>query len=167
MLDFFMDRPLVARTFTTTPPKPEGVWKGKVGAMKRWSLAAAAAGLLAVWTAAPAQAAEWCRVDPPVDIQTSRGESFTVYVTEGVMGPQHQAALAAAKVSYTARVRSSTSVFVVIYDIIPTDSYGTFATELVVSSRPFGGGVVYGSTYRSSGTTMSVSFWINPEKLKS
>jgi hypothetical protein len=135
--------------------------------MKRWSLAAVAAGLLAVCLAVPAQAAEWCLIDPPVDIQTSPGESFTVYVTEGVMGPLHQAALGRAKVSYTTSVSSPSSVLVVIYDFIPADAYGAFATAMVVSSKPFGGGVVYGSTYGTGGTTMSVSFWINPEKIKS
>ena len=135
--------------------------------MKRWSLAAAAAGVLVALLAVPAQAAEWCLVDPPVSIQTSPGESFTIYVTEGVMGPQHQAALAGAKVFYTTRVSTPKNVFVVIYDFIPSDASGTFATEMIVSSRPFGGGVVYGSAYGTSGIPMWVSFWINPEKLAS
>ena len=134
--------------------------------MKRWSLAAGAAGLVAACLAMPVQAAEWCLHDPQVTVQTSPGESFTVYVTEGVMGSQHQPALALAKVTYITRTLSSKSVFVVIYDTIPTDSSGTFATEMVVSSQPFGAGRIYGSSYGSSGKRMAVPFWINPEKLK-
>jgi hypothetical protein len=112
------------------------------------------------------QAAEWCVHDPALAIRPSPGQSFTVYVTEGVMGSLHQPALASAKVTYTTRTVSSTRVFVVVYDYVPTDSYGTFATEMVVSSKPYAGGVVYGSSHGTSGSTMFVPFWVNPEKVK-
>jgi hypothetical protein len=134
--------------------------------MKRWGLAAAAAGFMAVCIAVPVQAAEWCLHDPAVNIHTSDGESFTVYVTEGVLGTQHQPALASAKITYITRTAGGDSVFVVVYDKIPTDSYGTFATEMVVSSEPYADGVIYGSSYGISGTVMSVPFWINSEKPK-
>jgi hypothetical protein len=132
--------------------------------MKRWRIAVVA-GLLAACIAAPARAAEWCFHDPPVNIQIAPGESFTVYVTEGVMGAQNQAALASAKISYTANSVSKDSASVTVYDYIPTDRHGTFATEMIVSSEPFGAGVVYGSTYGTSGSTMAVRFWINPKKI--
>jgi hypothetical protein len=134
--------------------------------MKRWSIAAAAAGFLAVCVAIPAQAAEWCVHDPAISIHTSSGPSFTVYVTEGVQGLQHQPALALAKATYRARGAGENSVVVTIYDYIPSDASGTFATMMVVSSKPFGAGVVYGSSYGTSGSTMSVVFWVNPEKVK-
>jgi len=134
--------------------------------MKRWSLAAAAAGLAAACIAVPVQAAEWCVHDPEITIQTSPGESFTVYVTEGVLGSQHQPALASSKITYTARTAGSKSIFVVVYDKIPRDAFGTFATEMVVSSKPYAGGVIYGSTYGTSGSAMSVAFWVNPEKIR-
>lgn len=161
--------------------------------MKRWSIAAAAAGFLAVCVAVPVQAAEFCLADPPLNIQTSPGESFTVYVTEGVLGSEHQAALSLATITYTTsplatgapdRARAETSpdrgtrhpektappineksVLVTVYDSIPSDSSGTtFATMMIVSSQPFGHGVVYGSVNGTSGSTMSVSFGINPQK---
>jgi hypothetical protein len=134
--------------------------------MRRWSIAAAVAGLLALCVAVPVQAAaEWCTIDPELSVQTSPGQSFTVFVTEGVMGSQHLAALTSAKTSYTTRAVSKTSVLVTVYDYIPSDSVGTFATRMIVSSQPFGAGVLYGSAYGTSGTTMSVSFSINPEKV--
>lgn len=131
--------------------------------MKRWRLAAAAAGLAAAFVAVPVQAAEWCLHDPQLNIRTSPGESVTVYVTEGVLGPQHQTALSSAKTSYTIRVAARNRLLVTVYDYIPTDSYGTFATEMIVSSKPFGGGEVYGSASGSSGSTMTVRFLIKPE----
>lgn len=131
--------------------------------MKRWRIAAAAAGLLAAFVAVPVQGAEWCLHDPQLNIQTSSGNSFLVYVTEGVSGAQHQAALASAKTSYTTRAASKNRLLVTVYDYIPADSSGSFATELIVSSRPFGSGEVYGSAYAMGGATMTVRFWINPE----
>ena len=134
--------------------------------MRRWSIAAAAAGLLALCVAVPVQAAaEWCTIDPELSIETSPGQSFTVYVTESVMGWQNQAALASAKTSYATRTVSKTSVLVTVNDYIPSDSVATFTTHMTVSSQPFGKGVLYGSVYGTSSTTMSVSFWINPEKV--
>jgi hypothetical protein len=134
--------------------------------MKRWSLAAAAAGFLAVCVAVPAQAAaEFCLADPPLSIQTSPGDSFTVYVTEGVWGSEHQAALGLATLSYRTSPVNKKSLLVTVNDSIPTDSSGTFATMMIVSSQPFGHGVVYGSSTGTSGSTMSVSFGINPQKV--
>jgi hypothetical protein len=132
--------------------------------MRRWSIAAAAAGLLAVCVAVPAQGAEWCMRDPAVSIQTSPGNSITVYVTEGAMGSNHQAALTSATTTYATYAARKANVLVVVYDYIPTDSYGKFATMMTVSSKPFGSGVVYGSSYGTSGSTMSVWFLISPEK---
>lgn len=134
--------------------------------MKRWSCAAAAAGLLALCVAVPAQGAEWCLKDPALNVQISPRETVTVYVTEGVMGSQHQAALELAKASYTTREFSRARVLVTVYDNIPNDSDGTFATEMIVSSQPFGSGLVYGSQYGTSGSTMSVSFWLYRDKEK-
>jgi hypothetical protein len=134
--------------------------------MNRWRIAAAAAGLLAALVAVPVQGAEWCLRDPELNVLISPHNSITVYVTEGVMGSQHQAALTLAKTRYTTRTVNETSVLVTIYDYIPTDSQGTFATEMIVSSQPVGSGVVYGTAYGTSGSTMSLSFWINAEKIK-
>lgn len=133
--------------------------------MKRWRIAAASAGLVAALVAVPVQAAEWCLRDPQLTIQTSKGDSFTVYVTEGVMGAQHQAALASAKTTYTTRAVSKSSLLVTVYDYIPTDRFGTFATEVIVSSEPYGAGVVYGAASGTSGSSMKVWFWINPKNL--
>jgi hypothetical protein len=134
--------------------------------MKGWRIAAAAAGLLAALVAVPVQGAEWCLHDPQLNIPISHEHSITVYVTEGVMGSQHQAALTLSKTRYTTRTVGKASVLVTVYDYIPTDSYGTFATEMIVSSQPLGSGVVYGSAYGTSGLTLSLSFWIYPEKVK-
>ncbi|MFI5283376.1 MAG: hypothetical protein ACHQ0J_09635 [Candidatus Dormibacterales bacterium] len=131
--------------------------------MKRWKLAAAAAGFVAACVAVPAQGAEWCIHDPQLSIPTSQGASVTVYVTEGVMGAQHQAQLASAKISYTTYAVSKRSLIVAVHDYIPSDSSGSFRTELIVSSKPSGSGVVYGSAYGTSGTTMTVWFWLNRE----
>jgi hypothetical protein len=123
--------------------------------MTRWRVAAAIAGLLAACIAAvPAQAAEWCIHDPQLVIQMPRGGSVTVYVTEGALGSQHQAALASAWIGYTTRSRGH----VTIYDYIPSDLHGSFPTEMIVSSQPYGAGTVYGSTFGRSGSTMVVSF---------
>jgi len=134
--------------------------------MNRWRIAAAAAGLLAALVAVPVQGAEWCLRDPELNVPISPHTSITVFVTEGVMGSQHQAALTLSKTRYTTRTVNETSVLVTIYDYIPTDSQGTFATEMIVSSQPVGSGVVYGTAYGMSGSTMSLSFWINAEKIK-
>jgi hypothetical protein len=134
--------------------------------MKRWSMAAAAAGLLTLCVALPVQAvAEWCTIDPELSIQTSPHESFTVFVTEGVEGSQHQAVLVLAKASYTIHTASKKSVLVTVYDYIPGDTGPTFRTRMIVSSQPFGAGTLYGSAYGTSDTTMSISFWVNPEKV--
>lgn len=133
--------------------------------MKRWRIAVAAAGLLAVCIAVPVHAASWCMHDPQLTIQTSHGESFTVYVTEGVMGAEHEATLASAKISYTTRLTAKDSLLVTVYEYIPADQYGTFATVMIVSSQPFARGVIYGSAAGTSGTTTHVSFRINPKKV--
>ncbi len=130
--------------------------------MNRWRMVVvAAAALLAACIAVPAQAAEWCVHDPQVIVQTPAGDSFTVYVTEGALGLEHQAALASAKISYTVRVNANSTPHVIIYDYIPNDQYGSFPTEMTVSSQPYGGGLVYGSTLGTSGWTMAVSFNIH------
>ncbi len=134
--------------------------------MNRWRIAAAAAGLLAALVAVPVQGAEWCLRDPELNVLISPHNSITVYVTEGVMGSQHQASLTLSKTRYTTHTFNKASVVVRIYDYIPTDSHGPFATEMIVSSRPLGGGVVYGSAYGTSGSTMSLSFLVYPEKVK-
>jgi hypothetical protein len=134
--------------------------------MKRWGLAAAAAGLFAVCVALPAHAAEFCIVDPELSIHLSRNETITVFVTEGIVGEEHRAALALATAGYTTRTVSRKSVVVTVYDFIPLDSKGTAATMMVVSSQPYGAGMVYGTAYGTSGTIMSVSFGINPEKVE-
>jgi hypothetical protein len=131
--------------------------------MRRWRIAAAAAGFVAACIAVPVQGAEWCLNDPQLNIPTSSRESVTVYVTEGVMGAQHQAQLAAARISYTTHTASKKSLLVTVHDYVPSDSSGSFATELIVSSKPSGSGEVYGSAYGKSGATMTVWFWINPE----
>jgi hypothetical protein len=134
--------------------------------MKRWGLAATAAGLLALCVAVPAQAAaEFCIVDPELQIQLSRDANITVYITEGVVGPEHLPALARAKANYTTVTLSKKSVLVTVYDFIPADSFGTSATMMIVSSQPYGAGKVYGSAYGTSGTTMSVSFAIDPQRV--
>ena len=132
--------------------------------MKRWSIAAAAAGFLAVCVAIPVQAAEWCLHDPAISIHTSPDQSFTVYVTEGVQGTQHEPVLALAKATSRASRSGKSTFLVVVYDYIPSDSYGTFATMMVVSSKPFGNGLVYGTSYGTSGSAMSVAFVVNPER---
>ena len=131
--------------------------------MTRWRIAATAAGFVAACVAVPVQGAEWCLHDPQLNIQTSQGQSVTVYVTEGVMGAQHQAQLASAKISYTTYAVSKKSLLVALRDYIPSDSLGSFGTELIVSSGPSGSGAVYGSAYGTSGTTMTVWFWPNRE----
>jgi len=129
--------------------------------MKPWKIAVAAAGLLAAFIAVPVQASTWCRIDP---ILTLPG-GLTVYVTEGVLGSQHEAILASSEVTYTVRFVSRKSVVVAVDDYIPTDSYGSFPTEMIVSSMPFGGGTVYGSASGTSGSTMEVVFSIDPKVL--
>ena len=80
------------------------------------------------------------------------------------MDSQHLPTLARAKIRYTTHTASETRVLVTVYDYIPRDSIGTFETKMVVSSQPFGAGALYGSAYGTSGTTMSVSFRIKPER---
>ena len=134
--------------------------------MKRWGLAATAAGLFALCVAVPVQAAaEFCILDPELRIQLSRDATITVYITEGVVGPEHLPALARAEAGYTAVTLNKKSVLVTVYDFIPADSFGTSATMMIVSSKPYGAGVVYGSAYGTSGTNMSVSFRIDPQKV--
>jgi hypothetical protein len=130
--------------------------------MKRGAIAAVAAGLLAAFVAVPVQGAEWCLHDPQLNIRTPHG-SVTIYVTEGVLGNQHQAALASARTGYTTYRAAKDRLMVTVYDYIPTDSHGTFATEMIVSSKPFGSGQVYGSTSGSSGSVMTVRFSIDPK----
>jgi len=135
-------------------------------AMKRWTIAAAAAGFLVACLAIPVEGAEWCISDPAVNIRASATQSFTVYATEGVMGAQHQSALASAKISYKVRAHFRDGFLVTLKDYIPADSSGSFVTELIVSSKPFGAGHVYGSVQGRSGSTMTVRFWIGPENAR-
>jgi hypothetical protein len=127
--------------------------------MKPWKIAVAAAGLLAAFFAVPVQASTWCRIDPALTLPGG----FTIYVTEGVLGSQHEAILASSKVTYSVNVVSKKSVLVTVDDYIPTDSYGSFPTEMIVSSMPFGAGTVYGSASGMSGSTMEVVFSIDPK----
>jgi hypothetical protein len=128
--------------------------------MNRWRVAAVVAGFLAACVAVPAQASDWCIHDPQVIIATPGGHSVTVYVTEGALGSQHQAALAAAKIGYLTSAASKGTLRVTVFDYIPRDEHGNFPTEMIVSSEPFGKGVVYGSVYGTSGVPMAVSFKI-------
>jgi hypothetical protein len=141
------------------------VWERQVMAMSRFRIAGAVAGFLAACVAVSVQGAEWCVHDPALTIRTSATQSFTVYVTEGVMGTQYQAELASARTSYRTVVASRKTILVSVYDFIPSDASGSFATELIVSSKPFGSGQVYGSVYGRSDTTMTIWFWINPQSL--
>ena len=125
--------------------------------MNRWRIAGAIAGLLAACVVVPAQASEWCIHDPQLIIQMPKGHSVIVYVTEGALGSQHQAALTSARIGYLARSNGH----VTIYDYIPRDSQGSFPTELIVSSQPYGAGTVYGSTFGRSGSAMVVSFYVS------
>jgi len=131
--------------------------------MRRWMIAAGVAGLTAACLAVSAQAAEWCLRDPQLTIRASHDQSLTVYVTEGAIGTQHQATLALSKISYTAR-SDKKGLTVTVYDYIPSDQYGTFATEMIVSSQPFGSGLVYGTATGGSGSTMTVRFRISSEQ---
>jgi hypothetical protein len=128
--------------------------------MNRWRIAAVVAGFLAACVAVPAQASDWCIHDPQVVIHMPGGRTAIVYVTEGALGSEHQAALASARIGYTTSGSARGTVRVTVYDYIPRDHYGSFPTEMTVSSQPYGSGVVYGSVFGTSGVPMTVSFKI-------
>ena len=135
----------------------------QVKAMKRWMIAVPTAGLLAACLAVSAQAAEWCLRDPQLTIQASHKQSLIIYVTEGAMGSQHQPTLASSRIAYATR-SDKNGLTLTVYDYIPSDHYGTFATEMIVSSQPFGTGLVYGFATGTSGTTMTVRFRVNSQQ---
>ena len=133
--------------------------------MNRWRIAGVVAGLLAACVAAvPVMAMEWCLDDPSYTVTTPSGNTVTVYVTQAVLGSQHAGALQSSKLTYTSAgvgLLGLAETSVTISDTIPADRYGTFPTEMTVSSEPMGAGTVYGQASGTSGIPMAVTFTLN------
>jgi hypothetical protein len=117
------------------------------------------AGLFMAGTAVPAEAAEWCTDDPALSLAAPHASKITLYVTEGVMGSAHLDALRKAHIDHKIRPgKAPHSLHVTVHGNIPSDRFGSFSTLLIVSSRPFGAGTVYGSTRGVGGKPMQLSF---------
>ena len=130
----------------------------------------AVAGILAaVATTATAPAAmagssEWCDLDPVVVIKTPKGNLVPVFNTMGVQGLSHQAAMLAAKVSYTVQPADGGRKTLVKLDVtIPEGMlWGwNFPTRTVISTGPLGTLKVLGRAEGESGRAMRVQFTLD------
>ena len=125
-------------------------------------LAGAATALTA--PAAFAGSSEWCDLDPVVVIKTPKGNLVPVFNTMGVMGLSHQAAMLAAKVSYTAQPADGGSKTLVNLSVtIPEGMlWGwNFRTRTVISTGPLGTLEILGRAEGESGRAMDVQFTLD------
>ena len=134
--------------------------------IRRFALAALLAGTTTAMTApvALAGSSDWCDLDPIVIIRTPKGNLVPVYNTMGVRGLSHQAAMLAAKVSYTAQSVEGGSKTLVNLDVtIPEGAlWGRdFATRTVISTGPLGTLDVLGRAEGESGRAMRVQFTLD------
>lgn len=119
-----------------------------------------AVGLLAAFVATPVEAAEWCMDDPALVFSAPHAKhKITVYATEGVQGAEHASALRKAKVHLEAKPgKGRGTMDLEIRAKIPADGHARFLTVLLVSSKPYGAGTVYGVVRGSNDHDMNLRF---------
>jgi hypothetical protein len=117
-------------------------------------------GIFLACLATPAQAAEWCLNDPALIFSAPHSHlKLTIYATEGVQGFQHAGALARAHLDFNAKPgKLAGTMQMQVKAKIEGKDHDTFATVLVISSRPFGAGRLYGVTTGTSSHDMNLTF---------
>jgi len=123
-------------------------------------IVAVSVAVLGVFVATPVEAAEWCLNDPALVFKAPHSKhKLTVYATEGVQGALHEPSLKHAKLDFEAKPgKGHGTIHLRIRSMIPGKDHESFATVLVVSSQPFGQGVVYAVVFGRSGRRMEVTF---------
>ena len=106
---------------------------------------------------------QWCDVDPALLVTTPAGKQVVVYLTNGALGLEHQAAVQTASVTYTVRsVAGRTATLVRVEVTVPDDAFGSaFPTRTKASSGPQATGTVYASTSGVSGQPMRLDFTLD------
>jgi hypothetical protein len=117
-------------------------------------------GILLACVATPAQAAEWCLNDPALIFSTPHSHvRLTIYATEGVQGASHAAALTKAHLDFNAHPGKHAGLMDIQVKVkIEGNDHDSFATVLVVSSRPYGAGRLYGVVTGTSSHDMQLNF---------
>ena len=124
----------------------------------------AAVASVATAPAALAGSSEWCDLDPVVLIKTPKGNLVPVFNTMGVRGLKHQAAMLAAKVSYTAQSADGGRKTLVNLSVTVPEGllWGRdFDTRTVISTGPLGTLKVLGRAEGRSGRAMRVQFTLD------
>jgi hypothetical protein len=131
-----------------------------VGPMLRRLVVGVSLGILAVFVATPVQAAEWCLHDPALHFDAPHSKlKITVYAMAGVQGVDNAWALEKAHVDIEAKPGNGTGLVLVrVRTNIPQKDHHAFSTVLLVSSRPYGGGTIFGVVMGRSGQTMQLLF---------
>jgi hypothetical protein len=104
---------------------------------------------------------EWCDTDPFRFITTPRGASVIVYYMTGVKGllGTVDSLLSHLLVEYTAVPDNGGTK--VTFSVTVPDTLGPRDTRLKCSSGLLGSGTVYGQTYGTAGTAMTVQFHLD------
>lgn len=129
--------------------------------MKRRTASATAALLLLSGLVPDVYAGEeWCEEDPVVAIVTPKGAVVSVFVTNGVKGPEHQLAAILAKIKYSVKsIDGGRATRVTMLVTVPADAFeDRFETRSVVSTGPLKSGVILGSALGFSGQSMEMMF---------
>jgi hypothetical protein len=123
-------------------------------------IVAVSVAVLGVFVATPVEAAEWCLHDPALVFKAPHSkQKVTIYATEGVQGALYEARLRHAKLDFEAKPgKRHGTIHLRIRSTIPGKDHESFGTVLVVSSQPFGQGVVYAVVFGRSGRRMEVAF---------
>lgn len=130
--------------------------------MIRRALVGVAVGVLAALLAVPAEAAAWCINDPALHVDAPHAKKITIFLTEGVMGAEHAAALHSPELKHEGRPgKKAGTLSIQIRERIHSGEHATFATLLIASSEPYGGGTVYAWTTGSSNTWMVLDFLLD------
>ncbi|MGH2354166.1 MAG: hypothetical protein ACRDJN_21380 [Chloroflexota bacterium] len=113
--------------------------------------------------AAPASAAQWCELDPPVPITTLGGSEVVVHVTAYGKGLIHQAAVDAAQITHFDRpVDGRRATAVTVFVFIPGDEHDhSFETRSVISTEPYGKGQILATDSGYSGRVMQLRFTLD------
>jgi hypothetical protein len=105
---------------------------------------------------------QWSEGDALLVVTTPSGASVPVYVTTYGFGLEHEAAVSAAQVSYTAVPLANRKTLVTVNDVVPNDSSGrSFVTRATVSTGPNATGTILNKTAGTSGRAMRLTFVVD------
>jgi hypothetical protein len=126
--------------------------------MRALRVAVPLAAVLATCLATPAQAAQWCLSDPTFVVTTPSSLSLTLDLNVYGVGTINATAVAAAKITSVAEIRSGKYNNVTLVAFTPNGPKGVFQVNYVVTAGPAGTGTVLHQVSSHSGLYQSMTF---------